>query len=258
MRANSKVTLLGAGPGDPELISVKGLKAIQSADVILYDALVHPDLVAMKRAGCEAIYAGKRANNHRFPQEKINQLLVDYALTHGHVVRLKGGDPFVFARGKEELEHVETFDIPTEVIPGISSVNLSGVYGIPLTVRGINESYWVVTATTSSGALSEDVGLVAQSSATAVILMGLGKLEKIVKQFMLNGKYDTPVAIISNGSLPHAKVIYGRVDGIIEQKRLSRIETPAIIVIGEAVGTHPNFYEKVKVALDKTETSFAI
>ncbi len=243
---NSKVTLVGAGPGDLDLISVKGIKALATADVVLYDALVHPELLHYAPKRARKVYVGKRAGQHSFKQEEINQLIVDFALTEGHVVRLKGGDPFVFARGKEEAEYAETFNIPVETVPGISSITLPGYYGVPLTRRGINESFWVVTATTSSGQLSKDVRLVAQSTATGVFLMGLGKLEAIVKAYVAAGKLETPAAIISKGSLPDGQIYFGHVNNLVELKKEYNPAAPALIVIGDAVGTHEHFYELVK------------
>ena len=242
----AKLTLVGAGPGDPELISLKGIKALQDADVVLYDALIHPDLLGYAKTTAVLRYVGKRAGRHSYSQEQINTLIVDYALTKGHVVRLKGGDPFIFARGKEELEYAETFNIPTEAIPGISSINLPGYYGIPLTRRGVNESFWVITATTSEGTLSKDVALAAQSSATVVLLMGLRKIREISKVFQKAQKGDLPVAIISKGSLPDGGLILGKVNTINELVRTKKPQTPAILVLGEAVGTHPEFYVKVE------------
>ncbi|MCG8384927.1 MAG: uroporphyrinogen-III C-methyltransferase [Cytophagales bacterium] len=243
---NSKLTLVGAGPGDPDLISIKGVKALATADVVLYDALVHPDLLDHAPKKARKVYVGKRAGQHSFKQEEINRLIVDFALNEGHVVRLKGGDPFVFARGKEEAEYAETFNIPVAVVPGISSITLPGYYGVPLTRRGINESFWVVTATTSSGELSKDVRLVAQSTATGVFLMGLGKLESIIKAYAAAGKTGTPAAIISKGSLPDGQILFGHVHDLMALKREHNPPAPALIVIGEAVGTHEHFYELVK------------
>ncbi len=242
-----KLTLVGAGPGDPELISLKGVRALKEANVILYDALVHPDLLNYA-VTAKKIYVGKRAGHHSFKQEEIHQLIIEYALPGKSVVRLKGGDPFIFARGKEEIEFAETFGIETSVIPGISSVNLPGYYGIPLTVRGVNESFWVVTGTTAEGKLSKDVELAAQSSATVVILMGLRKLGQITRLFASYGKSDTPVAIISKGSLEDGKVVFSNVENIASKK--NGITSPAIIVIGNTVGTHPHFYEKVKAVTE--------
>lgn len=239
-----KLTLVGAGPGDPELITIKAVKAIASADVVLYDALVHPELLQYVRNGAEKIYVGKRANNHTYRQEEINQLIVDHALSGKDVVRIKGGDPFIFGRGKEETEYAETFGIETGVVIGISAVNLPGYYGIPLTRRGINESFMAITATTSDGSLSKDAALAASSNSTAVFFMGLRKLDQIVDLYSRRGRKDLPMAIISQGSLPTGKVIFGTIDTILKEQDTASIPSPAIIVIGEAVGTHEHFYEK--------------
>lgn len=243
---NGKLTLVGAGPGDPDLISIKGMKAIKKADVILYDALAHPDLLEYARPGTEKIYVGKRAGYHSYKQEEINQLIVDRALRGNHVVRLKGGDPFVFAHGKEELEYAETFSIETEAILGISSVNLPGLYGIPLTRRGINESFWVITATTKDGTLSKDVFQAARSTATVVLLMGLKKLDQITAIYKKSGRGNLPAALISKGSLEDGNIIFGTAATLLSKQQEHRLPGPAMIVIGEAVGTHEYFYEKIK------------
>lgn len=244
----AKLTLVGAGPGDPELFTIKGVKALASADVILYDALVHPDLLNYASPKAKKVFVGKRAGHHHHTQDEINQLIVDYALSTGHVVRLKGGDPFIFGRGKEELEYAETFNIKTEIVLGISSINLPGYYGVPLTRRGINESFWVITATTSQGVLSRDVKLAAQSNATVVLLMGLGKLPEIVSLYQGYNRGSLPLAIISKGSLEDGRMMLGTVDSILATTQREKIAAPAIIVIGEAVGTHEHFYEKVTKA----------
>lgn len=233
-----KLTLVGAGPGDPDLISVKGVKAIRRADVVLYDALTHPDLLDYARSGVRCLSVGKRAGRHSFKQEDINDLIVEYAGKYGHVVRLKGGDPFVFARGQEEIEHARLHGLETEVIIGVSSVNLGGMYDIPLTKRGVNESFWVVTATTASGKLSNDVHLVAQSSATGVFLMGLRKIDKITAAYARYGKHHLPVAVISNGSLSNAEVVVGTISDIEEKVREGKVQTPAIFIAGEVVKNH--------------------
>jgi len=238
-RMPGKLILVGAGPGDPELISVKGLKAIQQADIILYDALVHPALLENAGPEGENIYVGKRGGLRSVKQQLINEMIVEHALAGKNVVRLKGGDPFVFARGREEIDYAANFGIVSEVIPGISSVNLAGSYGIPLTVRGINESFWVVTATTSSGELSNDLTLAAQSSATVVILMGLRKIDQIARLFSKFRSTDTPAVIISRGSHPDGKVIFGKVADISGKKE--EAESPAMIIIGKAVSTHPDY-----------------
>src|SRR5690606_6654547 len=244
-----KVTLVGAGPGDPDLITLKGIRAIASADVILYDALVNESLLDYASKDCTKIYVGKRAERLSTSQDHINQLLVDYALTHGHVVRLKGGDPFVFGRGGEELDFVRQFDIETAVVPGISSsVGLTGLQQIPLTYRGISESFWVITGSTSDGRLSNDLYTAIQTNATVVVLMGFSKLREIVALYQSEGKGNLPIALIQNGSLPNERVVLGRIDSIIQDAERSLVGVPAIIVLGEVVAKHQEF-EAVKLEL---------
>jgi uroporphyrin-III C-methyltransferase len=236
-----RLTLIGAGPGDPELITVKGIKALAQADVVLYDALVNPELLQYAPAHAPRIYVGKRAGAHQYSQEEINNLIVDFAFTHGHVVRLKGGDSFVFGRGYEELAHADKFNIPTAVVPGISSsIAVPELQQIPLTIRGVNESFWVITGTTSSGELSKDIPLAAASSASVIILMGLRKLPEIVETFTSAGKADTPVAVIQNGSLPNEQIAIGNIRNIVERVETKGIGAPAIIIIGEVVAYHPS------------------
>ncbi|MCX2741041.1 uroporphyrinogen-III C-methyltransferase [Pontibacter anaerobius] len=235
-----KLTLVGAGPGDEDLISLKGVKALQQADVVLYDALVNSELLKYAPAGVPKIYVGKRAGAHSLKQGEINNLIVDFAFSHGHVVRLKGGDSFVFGRGYEELEHADKFNIETAVVPGISSsIAVPELQQIPLTIRGVNESFWVITGTTSSGEISSDVVLGAQSNATVIILMGVSKLAQIAAIFSAAGKADTPVAVIQNGSLPDERIALGNVHNIVERVEAQQVGAPAIIVIGEVVNFHP-------------------
>lgn len=239
-----KLILVGAGPGDPDLITLKAIKALRKAEVILYDALVNPELLEHANPEAEIVFVGKRSGKHSMKQDEINQLIVDYALTGKNVIRLKGGDPLIFARGKEEIDFVAQFGIPYEVVVGISSLNLPGYYGIPLTTRGINESFWVVTATTKTGDLSGDIQLAAQSTATAVVYMGLRKLPKIVDLYKEHGKEDLPIAIISKGSLPEGKIVAGRISDIVERHELNPIPAPALLVIGEVVQSYEHFEEK--------------
>jgi uroporphyrin-III C-methyltransferase len=235
-----KITLVGAGPGDPELITIKGINALSEADVVLYDALVNPELLKYVPLKSKKIYVGKREGQHSFTQEQINTLLVDYAFTHGHVVRLKGGDPFVFGRGAEELDYAETFNIETELVPGISSsIGVPALQRIPVTHRGTAESFWVITGRNSEGKVPEDVKLAAQSGATVVILMGLGKLKEIVSIYQSYNRNNTPVAVIQNGSLPTENIALGSIDTIVEAVEQEKIGAPAIIVIGEVVRKNP-------------------
>lgn len=237
----SKVTLVGAGPGDPELISLKAIKAIKSADAILYDALVDPELLEYAKPGTQILFVGKRRGCKTNKQEAINELLVHCAQKYGHVVRLKGGDPFVFGRGFEEKQFVESFGIPVTYIPGISScISVPGLENIPVTMRGINESFWVTTATLSNGELSNDIHFAAQSSATVVILMGLNKLDQIAQIFVNQGKEDLPMAVIQSGSNQNQRSVFGTAKDIFSKVKETKISAPAIIVAGEVVGMRFN------------------
>src|ERR1700739_1584996 len=213
----SRITLVGAGPGDAELITIKGLKALQTADVVLYDALVNEELLEFAPENATKVYVGKRSGDHTHSQESINQLMVDYALNYGHVVRLKGGDPFVFGRGYEELDHAASYSIPTEVVPGISSsIGVPGLQNIPVTHRGLSESFWVVTGTTMDGKVSGDLYDAARTKATVVVLMGLNKLAEITEIYKKEGKNRLPVAVIQSGSTANEKVAVGIIDTIVE------------------------------------------
>lgn len=237
-----KITLVGAGPGDPDLITVKGLKAIQTADVILYDALVDKRLLEEADSLCECIYVGKRAGKHYSSQDKINELLVSKAKEKGHAVRLKGGDPFVFGRGYEELEFATQHGVPVMVIPGVSScISVAGLQHVPMTSRGINESFWVVTATTRTGELSKDLALAMQSSATIAILMGIRKIDQISERFVTLGKGETPCMVVQNGSGQDERCVVAPVKNIGEAIRNANIGSPGIIIVGNVVRLHPDW-----------------
>lgn len=230
------LSLVGAGPGDPELITLKAVNAIREADVILYDALVNEALLAYARPGAVIRFVGKRYGCHSLSQQEINHLIVEYANTHGHVVRLKGGDPFVFGRAGEEIAAARGAGIPVRVIPGISSA-LAAPAGqmIPLTCRGINESFWVTTGTTLSGEISADIELAARSTATVIILMAMSRLEAIMEIFARHGKEGTPVAIIQDSTTEREKVVTGTVKDIAFKAQYEGMANPAVIVVGEVV-----------------------
>jgi uroporphyrin-III C-methyltransferase len=239
------LSLVGAGPGDPELITLKAIRAIKKADVILYDALANEELLAYAQPNAIKKFVGKRYGCHALSQEEINVLILEYAHSHGHVVRLKGGDPFVFGRAQEEIETARQAGIPVEVIPGISSaLAVPTMQMIPLTNRGIAESFWVTTGTTRSGDISNDIKLAAQSSATVIILMAMSKLEGIMDIFKEYGKQDTPVAIIQNGTTPEEKWVIGSVKDIAFKAELESISNPAIIIVGEVVRLHPSLLKE--------------
>lgn len=231
-----RLTVVGAGPGDVDLITIKAIKAIKSADVILYDALINEELLEYAPSETECIYVGKRKGCYAFQQEQINELIVVKAKEKGHVVRLKGGDPFIFGRGAEEIDYVREFGLETYVVPGISSsVAVPAYQGIPLTKRGASESFWVITGTTKNHQLSTDVALAAKSTATVVILMGMGKLSEIVKIFTKENKQDTAIAIIQNGTRDDENVGTGTIETIEKIVSDKQLTNPAIIVIGDVV-----------------------
>ena len=230
-----KLSVVGAGPGDPELITIKAINALKSAQVVLYDALINRELLEYAPQA-EHIFVGKRKDKHRYSQDEINKLIVKYALERGHVVRLKGGDPFIFGRGSEEINYARSKGLETAMVSGItSSIAVPASVGIPLTQRGTSESFWVITGTTSERKLSEDVKLAAQSTATVVILMGMAKLQEIVEIFSSYGKGDTPVGVIQNGTTENEKSGFGTIKTIENVVVKKQLAAPAIIVIGEVV-----------------------
>lgn len=231
-----RLTLVGAGPGDPELITLKGVNAIKGADVVLYDALVSAEILSLIPAGTPALSVGKRAGSHEYTQDNINELIVEFAYLYGHVVRLKGGDSFVFGRGAEEISYAESHGVETKVVPGISSaIAVPASVNIPVTARGISESFWVITGTTKAGQISADISLAAQSKATVIILMGLAKIREIMALFGEHGRHETPVAVIQNGTLPDERSVIGTVDTIANMVSSEKLGPPAIIVVGEVV-----------------------
>ena len=237
-----KLTLIGAGPGDPELITLKGLKALQQADVVLYDDLVSPELLQHIAPGTPQYHVGKRAGKALLSQDEINQLAVDMAFCYGHVVRLKGGDPFVFGRGYEEYAYATGRGIDCEIIQGVSScIAVPASQGIPVTCRGVSESFWVITGTTRKGELSDDLKLAVRSDATVVVLMGLHKLRELSALYMLNGKGNMPVAVIQNGTRSDERHVTGFIYEIADKVDAHQIGSPAIIVIGEVVKLHADY-----------------
>ena len=230
------VILAGAGPGHPDLISVKALRAIEQADVILYDALVNNELLTNAKPSCKLVNVGKRKGKREFSQEEINELIVFYACRHNRVLRLKGGDPYVFGRGHEELEYAAKRGITVEVIPGISSaIAAPASVGIPVTKRGLNESFWVITGTISSGQFSKDIILAAQSSATVVILMGMTHLAEIMKLFSQYRSPLEPAAVIQHATTSNQNYVVANVGAIESAVEGKGISSPAVIVIGKVV-----------------------
>ncbi len=248
------LSLVGAGPGDPELITLKAIKAIRQADVILYDALANEELLSYASPEAVTRFVGKRYGCHALSQSEINHLIIEYAFSHGRVVRLKGGDPFVFGRAQEEIEIARSHGIEVEIIPGISSaLAVPATQMIPLTCRGINESFWVTTGTTQSGDISADIKLAAQSSATVIILMAMSKLEPIMEIFQQHDKNETPVAIIQDGTTDKEKIIIGTVKDIVFRSQHAGITNPAIIIVGEVVSLHPSLIKTYIAPYQKSD-----
>ena len=235
MYRQPKVTVVGAGPGDVDLITLKGVKALAKADVVLYDALVDEALLN-HAPEAEHIFVGKRRGCYAYQQAQINELIVSRAMSHGHVVRLKGGDPFVFGRGAEEIEYAANHGLEVAMVPGISSaISVPASQHIPVTKRGSAESFWVITGTTKDHKLSKDVHLAAKSNATVVILMGMGKLQAIIELFKKEGKAGTAIAIIQNGTRDNENIGVGTIATIEKVVKKKDLKNPAIIIIGDVV-----------------------
>lgn len=226
----SKVYLVGAGPGDPELIAVRGYRLLQSADVILHDRLVSPQLVAAARPDAKIINVGKSPAKRRFPQAEINRILIEEAQRNHTVVRLKGGDPFVFGLGGDECLALIEAGIPFEIVPGISSVMAVPAYaGIPVTHRGLASSLTVLSGHSLDGAEWQQL----PKMGTIVVLMGVKKLARIVEIALRFRSAETPAALIQSGTTPNQTVIEGTLATIVAQS--AQIKPPAIIIIGEVV-----------------------
>ena len=230
-----KVTLIGAGPGDPELMTVKGIKRLREAEVVLYDRLVDERILAMIPEHAEKICVGKHVDCHPVPQEEIGRLLVEKARRGLHVVRLKGGDPFVFGRGGEELELLAENGIPFEVVPGISSAIASGVYsGIPLTHRDYSSSLHIISGhAKKNGELDIDFKSLAGMNGTIVVLMSVASLEKICDGFLRAGMDENmQAAIVENISRENQRKFVGTIGTLLDIAGRERIESPAVVIVG--------------------------
>ena len=234
-----KVYLVGAGPGDPGLMTVKGLDCLRRADVVIYDRLVDESILNEARPEAEKIYVGKASSHHTLEQETINHLLIQKAREGKVVVRLKGGDPFVLGRGGEEAEALAKNDIPFEVVPGVSSAIAVPAYaGIPVTHRGVASSFTVVTGHKASDRGEPNIAWdkLATGTDTLVILMGIGNLAYVVDQLIKNNKPpSTPVAVITHGTTSRQRCVTGTLQDIVDRVRSEKLEPPSVIVVGEVV-----------------------
>jgi uroporphyrin-III C-methyltransferase len=236
---NGKVYLVGAGPGSVDLLTIRAVKALQEADVILYDALVGQEIKLLFPPEAVLIDVGKRADNHTVPQAEMNRMLVDLAHKYKTVARVKGGDPYVFGRGGEEAEALVKEGIAVEVVPGISSaIAAPASAGIPVTFRGYASSVTILTGheDPTKGARALDFKVLAALQGTLVILMGVRRLEENVRALIDNGKSpDTPVAIIERGATEDERVTVGTLGTIVALAEGRKVGAPAVIVIGEVV-----------------------
>ncbi len=232
----SNVYLTGAGPGDIELMTLKAARVIKEADIIIYDRLANPEIMEMAKEGCEMVYVGKQDGKHSVPQDEINEIIYQASQKFENVVRLKGGDPFVFGRGGEEAIYLYQRDVKFEIIPGItSSVSVPAYAGIPVTHRGITTSFRVVTGhETPNKKISQIEWQTFLNDETIVFLMGFHNIKLITRKLMELGKRaDYPCAVISKGTTPEQQVVTGTLDNIVERSK--GLPTPAIIVVGEVV-----------------------
>ena len=246
---SGKVYLVGGGPGDLGLMTRRAYELIQQADCIVYDRLIDDRILLETKKDCECIYVGKANHNHTMVQDDINQLLVDKAKENKQVVRLKGGDVYVFGRGGEEGIFLRENNIPFEVVPGISSSIAGLAYaGIPITHRGVATGFHVVTAHNKRDELADiDFEAMARSEDTCVFLMGLSKLEEIANHLLAAGKRkDTKAAVISNATRPNQDVVVSTLENIVEEVKKHPLVSPALIVVGEVVGLREqlNFFEE--------------
>lgn len=234
-----KVYLVGAGPGDPGLMTVKGKTLLECADVVVYDALISPPILAMINPAAEQINAGKRRGRHSLLQEEITALLIEKAQSHAIVVRLKGGDPFMFGRGGEEMEDLIRTGVPVEVVPGITSGIAAPAYAdIPLTHRAYSSSVTFVTGHESVGKYRPAVNwqAIAQGSETIVIYMGIHNLTHIIEQLCAAGLTpETPIALVRWGTRPEQETLIGTLTTILDQMAACGFDAPAIAVIGNVV-----------------------
>ncbi|WP_345157831.1 uroporphyrinogen-III C-methyltransferase [Pontibacter saemangeumensis] len=235
--------IMGAGPGDPELITVKAYKVLQRADVVLFDNLANKELLDITKPACEHIYVGKRPYDAFTSQEAIHELIREKAFSKGMVVRLKGGDPYIFGRGFEEVLFAREHGIRTHYIPGITSMQASGLHDIPLTHRAVSEGIWAITGTKKDGSLSDDLRLAMQSNATVVIYMGMKKAAEIAATYMHEGKGDVPVAVIQHASLPHQRSVTGQVKDLPELISSNHLTHPALIIIGWVVSVQQGSHQ---------------
>ena len=235
-----EVYIVGAGPGDPELLTFKALRLMQQADIVYYDALVSPQVLDLCRRDADKVFVGKKRSNHAVAQLGINELLVNSAKEGRRVVRLKGGDPFIFGRGGEEIESLRAHGIPYQVVPGITAANAAASYaGIPLTHRDHSQSVRFVTGFLKAGAPNSNFNSFLNTDETVVFYMGLHSLPRLTEGLIDAGRSaETPIAIVSNASMPNQQVLTGTLASIVELQEKNQLPTPALLIMGDVVSLH--------------------
>lgn len=240
LRETGEVYLVGAGPGDPELLTLKALRLMQQADVVVHDRLVSPEIMALLPADAEKIYAGKERSRHTMAQESINDLLVRRALEGCRVLRLKGGDPFIFGRGGEEIETLFDNHVRFQIVPGVTAASGCAAYaGIPLTHRDFAHTCVFATGHLRGGDVDLDWKMLARPKQTLIFYMGLQRLEHICSRLIAHGlPADTPAALITRGTTPSQKIVVGEVGGLAEKVVASAVKPPTLVIVGKVVGLH--------------------
>jgi len=238
--AVGEVYIVGAGPGDPELLTFKALRLMQQADVVFYDALVSPQVLDLCRRDADKVFVGKKRSNHTVAQLGINELLVNHAKQGRRVVRLKGGDPFIFGRGGEEIESLRAHNVPYQVVPGITAANAAASYaGIPLTHRDHSQSVRFVTGFLKAGAPNSNFKSFLNIDETVVFYMGLHSLARLTEGLVDAGRSsETPIAIVSNASMPNQQVLTGTLATIVAKQEQAQLPTPALLIMGDVVSLH--------------------
>ncbi len=238
--SHALVSLVGAGPGDPDLLTVRALKRLQAADVVLYDFLVSPEILALLPEHCERICVGKRASRHTMPQAEINRLIVEHARTGQRIVRLKGGDPFLFGRGGEELQELAEAGIMCEIVPGITAaIGAAAATGIPLTHRDHAQMVSFVTGHRKQEASERDWVQLLSPNSTLVVYMGLGEAPRIAAELMAHGHAaSTQVAVVASATMPQQQVLISNLGQLAHDLENSTLQSPALLVIGSVVSLY--------------------